>query len=291
MGNDTQTQKRVLEASKLLFQRYGDDFVQWALETIHFSGLRFNFLTDQQVEIAQSLLETKNLCVSAGGGIGKSAEAALLTIWFLSCHPHAKVITTAPTGKQLNDVLWGEISFWLKRYKYKDIFESYKGRLVIKGFSEWYAVARTVSKDTRQLNDTLAGFHAPYLLIIVDEACYDEKTEVLTLDGWKHYHEINNNDLVLTKNITTHATEYKKPTELHISDYEGYMYEYESKTCSFKVTPNHNMLYRIRKPRQDEYTEIRRQEIQKFDITKKSRFYMDRDVFFVGNKQDWIDIP
>ncbi len=291
MGNDAQTQKRVLEASKLLFQRYGDDFVQWALETIDFSGLRFNFLTDQQVEIAQSLLETKNLCVSAGGGIGKSAEAALLTIWFLSCHPHAKVITTAPTGKQLNDVLWGEISFWLKRYKYKDIFESYKGRLVIKGFSEWYAVARTVSKDTRQLNDTLAGFHAPYLLIIVDEACYDEETEVLTLDGWKHYHEINNNDLVLTKNITTHATEYKKPTELHISDYEGDMYEYESKTCSFKVTPNHNMLYRIRKPRQDEYTEIRRQEIQKFDITKKSRFYMDRDVFFVGNKQDWIDIP
>jgi len=183
MGNDTQTQKRVLEASKLLFQRYGDDFVQWALETIDFSGLRFNFLTDQQVEIAQSLLETKNLCVSAGGGIGKSAEAALLTIWFLSCHPHAKVITTAPTGKQLNDVLWGEISFWLKRYKYRDVFESYKGRLVIKGFSEWYAVARTVSKDTRQLNDTLAGFHAPYLLIIVDEASGVPDPVFTALDG------------------------------------------------------------------------------------------------------------
>lgn len=291
MGNETTIQKQALNISKLLYKQYADDFVKWTVDCIDFTGLKCSGLTEQQIEIANALLGKKNLCVSAGGGIGKSTVAALLTIWFLCCHPHSKVITTAPTGKQLNDVLWGEINFWLKRYKYRNMIESYKGRLIIKGFSEWYAVARTVSKDTRQLNDTLAGFHAPYLLIIVDEACYDEETEVLTLDGWKHYYEINNNDLVLTKNITTHATEYKKPTELHISDYEGDMYEYESKTCSFKVTPNHNMLYRIRKPRQDEYTEIRRQEIQKFDITKKSRFYMDRDVFFVGNKQDWIDIP
>lgn len=291
MGNDTQTQKKVLEASKLLFQRYGDDFVQWAVETIDFSGLRFNFLTDQQVEIAQSLLETKNLCVSAGGGIGKSAEAALLTIWFLSCHPHAKVITTAPTGKQLNDVLWGEISFWLKRYKYRDIFESYKGRLVIKGFSEWYAVARTVSKDTRQLNDTLAGFHAPYLLIIVDEACYDESTEILTDSGWKTYDKFTSEDLVLTKDIYTGTAFYKKPTEIHINYHDGFMYEYSSKTCSFSVTPNHDMLYRLRNTKEGTMTELRRKSINKFDISKKSRFYMDRDVFWNGEEIDWIDVP
>ncbi len=47
-----------------------------------------------------------------------------------------------------------------------------KGKLAIKGFDEWYAVARTVPKDGKNLNDTLAGFHAAsgYLLIVVDES-------------------------------------------------------------------------------------------------------------------------
>lgn len=183
MANDAATQKQILNISKLLYDKYADDFVKWTVDCIDFSGLKCSGLTEQQIEIAESLQKEKNLCVSAGGGIGKSAEAALLTIWFLSCHPHSKVITTAPTGKQLNDVLWGEISFWLKRYKYRDMLESYKGRLIVKSFPEWYAVARTVSKDSRQLNDTLAGFHAAFLLILVDEASGVPDPVFTALDG------------------------------------------------------------------------------------------------------------
>ncbi len=170
MTNDKTLTKSILSVNKLLNKKYSRNFVQWAKDTIDFSGLKCSFLTDQQIEVATSLIEHKNLCVSAGGGVGKSALAALLTLWHQSCFPYAKTVTTAPTGKQLNDVLWGEISGWLKRYKYRDFFLQYKGRLIVQGFDEWYAVARTVSKDSRQLNDTLAGFHAPHLLIIVDEA-------------------------------------------------------------------------------------------------------------------------
>lgn len=183
MANDHATQKQILSIAKSLYNKYKDDFVQWTVDCIDFTGLKCSGLTEQQKEIAASLVHSKNLCVSAGGGIGKSAEAALLAIWFLSCHPHAKVITTAPTGKQLNDVLWGEISFWLRRYKFRDMIESYKGRMVVKCFSEWYAVARTVSKDSRQLNDTLAGFHAQHLLIIVDEASGVPDPVYTALDG------------------------------------------------------------------------------------------------------------
>lgn len=183
MANDPKQQRQILAATKLLHQKYADDFVQWSVDCIDFTGLRHPSLTLQQVEIANALLASKNLCVSAGGGIGKSAEAALLTLWYLTTHPNSKVITTAPTGKQLHDVLWGEVSTWLKRFKYREMLESYKGRLVVKGFNEWYAVARTVSKDSRQLNDTLAGFHAPHLLIIVDEASGVPDPVFTALDG------------------------------------------------------------------------------------------------------------
>ena len=183
MANDKKVQKQALAFSRLLQQKYGEDFVGWTRDTIDFTSLKYPSLTDQQILIANSLIEHKNLCVSAGGGLGKSAVAALLTIWFLTCHPHAKVVTTAPSGKQLTDILWGEINLWLKRYRYNDMLIPLTGRLVVKGFREWFAVARTVPKDNKDLNDTLAGFHAPHLLIIVDEASGVPDPVFTALDG------------------------------------------------------------------------------------------------------------
>lgn len=149
---------------------YGNDPVGWINKFINFDGLKLDKLTWQQEEIATSLVEHKNIAVSAGGGIGKTALMAMLIQWFLITHPLAKIPTTAPTAKQLHDILWSEVSLWLKRNRLRDMYETRKGRLFIKGFPEWYAVARTVSKDTHELNDTLAGFHARHLLIIVDES-------------------------------------------------------------------------------------------------------------------------
>ena len=165
-----QDQKKVLRICRELEKKYRNDFAGWVNQYISFSGLKFQGLTDQQKEIADSLVESKNICVSAGGGLGKTALAALTVLWFLSTHPHAKIPTTAPTSKQLNDVLWAEIGMWIKRCKLQDLFVLRRGKLFIKGFDEWYAVARTVPKDGKNLNDTLAGFHAPYMMILVDEA-------------------------------------------------------------------------------------------------------------------------
>lgn len=168
----TNEQKKILRITKNLHARYKNDFEGWVRDNINFSGLKLSDLTDQQKQIARTLAHDKNVCVSAGGGIGKSAFAALTILWFLSCFPYSKIPTTAPSAKQLHDVLWAELSLWLKRCKLKNMFTLVKGKLYMRGFDEWYAVARTVPKDGKNLNDTLAGFHAAsgYLLNIVDEA-------------------------------------------------------------------------------------------------------------------------
>lgn len=159
-----------LKIAEKLHSQYGKDPVKWVHDFISFNGLKHNGLTKQQIEIAQALVEHKNVCVSAGGGIGKTALTAMLILWFLSTHPMAKVPTTAPTGAQLHDVLWSELALWLRRCKLGSMFKLRKRVLYVGSYREWFAVARTIPKDKKDINDTMAGFHAPYILCCVDEA-------------------------------------------------------------------------------------------------------------------------
>lgn len=159
-----------LKLCEKLQARYENDPVGWIHEFISFDGLKYNRLTDQQVQIAEALVRHKNVCVSAGGGIGKTALTAMLILWFLCTHPMSKIPTTAPTGAQLHDVLWSELALWLRRCRLSRIFKLRKRVLYVGDFREWFAVARTIPKDKKDVNDTMAGFHAPYILCCVDEA-------------------------------------------------------------------------------------------------------------------------
>lgn len=166
----TEKQQQVLALCTKLQSLYANDFEGWVNKFIDFSGLKFTGLTTQQQTIANSLTTKKRVCVAGGGGLGKTAFSALAILWFLSTHPFSKIPTTAPSGKQLNDILWSELNKWMKRCTIGQIFERRSGKLFITGFTEWYAIARTVPKDGKDINDTLAGFHADHLFIIVDEA-------------------------------------------------------------------------------------------------------------------------
>ncbi len=277
-------QAKILKISKRLERKYKNDFSGWVRDYISFTGLCLKDLTNQQTEIADFLIKDKNICVSAGGGIGKTALAALSVLWFLSTHPHSKVPTTAPTAKQLNDVLWSEISLWLNRCKIRDIFVSRKGKIHIKHFPEWYAVARTVPRDGKNLNDTLAGFHAPHLMILVDEACLDEETEILTNFGWKGIDEIDYSQQVLTKNSEGESY-YKDISKIHKYDYKGEMYNYYSSTLNFCISPNHNVAYRKRNTKKKCLTELRKEKIRNFDIMDDTPIYFDVGVN-IGEQQN-----
>jgi hypothetical protein len=179
----TKEQVKVLSICTQLGEHFANDLVGWVDDAIDFRGLKHTGLTQQQVKISHAFDDKNFVCVSAGGGIGKSAFAAISCIHHLCTHPYAKIPTTAPSGKLLDDILWSEIAFWLKRCKYQEVFNPTKGKLAIKGFPEWYAVARTVPKDGKNLNDTLAGFHSPYLYILVDEASGVPNAVFTALDG------------------------------------------------------------------------------------------------------------
>ncbi|GGC87891.1 DEAD/DEAH box helicase family protein [Enterococcus wangshanyuanii] len=119
-----------------------------------------------QENVLNDLAEFPKVSVRSGQGVGKTALEAGAIIWFLTCRPYAKVIATAPTMKQLYDVLWAEVAKWLNNSLVKNLLKWTKTKVYMVGDSErWFATARTATKP-----ENMQGFHEDHMLIVVDEA-------------------------------------------------------------------------------------------------------------------------
>lgn len=105
--------------------------------------------------------------VRSGQGVGKTSCEAVLCLWFLSCFPYSRVVATAPTKQQLNDVLWAEVSKWQSKSPLlKAVLKWTKTKISVCGCEErWFVAARTATKP-----ENMQGFHEENMLFIVDEA-------------------------------------------------------------------------------------------------------------------------
>lgn len=120
-----------------------------------------------QAKILQSVADNQMTSVRSGHGVGKSTVEAWAVIWFMLTRPFPKIPCTAPTQHQLFDILWAEISKWLRHSQgLSSALIWTKEKLYLKDHpEEWFAVGRTASTA-----DALQGFHAEHLLYIIDEA-------------------------------------------------------------------------------------------------------------------------
>lgn len=122
---------------------------------------------------------------------------AWCAIWFLMCFKKSVVPCTSTKLDQVKDVLWREVSKWIgisiEKGKYgsivKDTLMVRGEKIFVKGITgeegkEWYAIARSAANkegsDTPA--ETLQGFHAQHMMIIVDEATGVADNVFLPLD-------------------------------------------------------------------------------------------------------------
>ena len=101
----------------------------------------------EQRKLLQSIAENRMTTVRSGHGIGKSTVEAWAIIWFMLTRPFPKIPCTAPTQHQLYDILWAEVSKWIRNSKVlqKELIWT-KEKLYMRGYpEEWFAVARTAS--------------------------------------------------------------------------------------------------------------------------------------------------
>ena len=124
-------------------------------------------LWEKQVEIVNSLFMYHDVAVRSGHGVGKSYVAAVIALTFISTMIPSIVVTTAPTYKQVRNILWEHINGIYKRSKMP---RTIGGRINILDYrltENHYAIGFTTREN--KLED-FQGYHSPNILLIFDEA-------------------------------------------------------------------------------------------------------------------------
>lgn len=140
---------------------------QWGADPAAWVGERTGGrLWSKQREIVEAVRDHRRTAVKSCHGVGKSHSAALVVAWWLDTHPPgtAFVVTTAPTGAQVKAILWR----YIRRLH---AGASLPGRV---NQTEWYIGEELVAfgrKPADHDEQAFQGIHAPYVLVIIDEAC------------------------------------------------------------------------------------------------------------------------
>jgi len=144
------------------YRAYKDEPARFASEVL---GVQ---IEPYQADILDALAEYPSVAIRSGHGVGKTAALAWAAIWFLVTRYPSKIPITAPTfQKQVKEILWGEIHYWMKRTAFpgQDI-DLHRTEMAVIGYEDyWRAVGVSASIDAN-----IEGFHSPNLLYVVDEA-------------------------------------------------------------------------------------------------------------------------
>ena len=127
----------------------------------------------KQTEIARAVAAAvhgegpRRVAVRSGNGVGKTALAARLMLWALYCHESSVVVTTAPTQRQVTELLWREArsAYYRARVDLGGVF--YEGQPRWDLGPRRYAIG--VSPEHTRA-EAFQGFHADLIVFLVDEA-------------------------------------------------------------------------------------------------------------------------
>lgn len=114
-------------------------------------------------------------------------------------------------------------------------------------------------------------------------SCYDDKTEILTEEGFKFFKDLEPGDKVGCYNEKENILEYKIPDAYISEPFDGELICMENNYINFAVTPNHNMYVAVTKP--DDALNFKLVPAEKiFDSEEYNRFVLSAS----GIKKDVI---
>ena len=142
-----------------MFARFRNDPVGFVKEVLGAAGKPY----DKQVDILRALAKHDRVSVAACNSSGKDWAAARAIVWWLHTRPHAKVVVTGPTLRQIRDILWHEL-----RIAVAAAGDALPGRIT----NDKYVidVDRFAIAFSSNSHHNIQGFHSPNLLVVVTEA-------------------------------------------------------------------------------------------------------------------------
>jgi phage terminase large subunit len=133
-------------------------------------------LWSRQKELLLAPQYHHRIAVKGGYNVGKTYTMGEIGLNFLYAEPDSILITTAPTGRQVKKLLWGEIRRAVNRSKV-----NLGGTLLDLSLTiddDWYAIG--FSTDDPQ---NVQGFHGRRVMVIIDEASGVDDEVIENLEG------------------------------------------------------------------------------------------------------------
>ena len=118
---------------------------------------------DKQQQILDAIALNRSVAVRSCNGAGKTFTAAITILWWLMSYDNAIVITTAPSERQVREILWREL-----RNLYVPVRDTIGGKLTRTRLE--FSPKRYAYGFSTNTEDRFQGFHSGNILVIVDEA-------------------------------------------------------------------------------------------------------------------------
>ena len=135
-------------------------------------GLPNQWIWEGVQRMIQSVFENRKTAVQAGHAMSKDWTAGVLALMWLLIHwGRAKVIVTAPTSRQVKDVIFKEIESEYNRLRtrFPEFRKDWLTSTHLEFSPECFATGFT-TKETNEMVGKFQGFHSPNMLIIISEA-------------------------------------------------------------------------------------------------------------------------
>lgn len=146
-----------------------------------------------QEQIIQAVFKYPVVAVASCNAAGKSDVASDVALTFLTIKPGSIVITTAPTWRQVKDVLWRYVRDKYAKAPIK-LSDKQCNQVGLDLAEDWFAVGLS-TKDSEKF----FGYHADDILVIVDEASGVEEEIYIGVDA-------------VTPNLNAHVLLIGNPT-------------------------------------------------------------------------------
>jgi len=128
-------------------------------------------LSEGQAEILEAIpraiAQNRPIVVPSANMQGKDFICGRIPLWFLYSYPPSKVIITAPTDRQVKEIIWAELST-----AWNNAPLEMPGRLLtckVDVEPDWFIIAFTTRESGDQTGKA-QGFHSPNICVIVSEA-------------------------------------------------------------------------------------------------------------------------
>lgn len=188
------------EQDILLFERYSNDWNKFAKEAL---GVR---LDRKQKKILRDIQENARTSVRSGHACGKDFVAAVAALCYLYLNIPSKVIMTAPTNRQVIDIMMTEI-----RNIHSKAKVNLGGKVLVSKIlfedPEWFLEG---FKAQDKAIEDWSGFHSPNLMLIVTEATGIDK---VTFDAMQGILTGGNSRFVIIFNPNRNSGEAYKSTK------------------------------------------------------------------------------